>query len=157
MYGGCPPWGEFSPLPHYIRVDLTDTGDRVWVQLGRFHGTDPDGIEHDEDDLHVVTDPGVEPDAVISGTAEALDARIWRRGDGADTHLAGDLDDRRPVPRGRSTSRSPDRSPHRPTAVLGGSADSQVSERLEPERPTEEVLDQVGGVLAAALARIRSR
>jgi hypothetical protein len=28
---------------------------------------------------------------VISGTAEVLDARIWRRGDGAETHLAGDL------------------------------------------------------------------
>jgi uncharacterized protein (TIGR03083 family) len=91
MYGGCPPWGEFSPLPHYVRLDLTDTGDRVWVQLGRFHGTDPDGIEHEEADLHVVADPGVEPDAVISGTAEALDARIWRRSDGAGTHLAGDL------------------------------------------------------------------
>ena len=91
MYGGCPPWGEFSPLPHYVRVDVTDTDDRVWVQLGRFHGTDPDGIDHDEDDLHVVADPGVEPDAVISGPAEVLDARIWRRGDGAETHLAGDL------------------------------------------------------------------
>ena len=44
MYGGCPPWGEFSPLPHYVRLDLTDTGDQVWVQLGRFHGTDPEGI-----------------------------------------------------------------------------------------------------------------
>jgi uncharacterized protein (TIGR03083 family) len=91
MYGGCPPWGEFSPLPHYIRLDLTDTGDHVWVQLGRFHGTDPEGIQHAEDDLHVVADPGVDPDAVISGTAEALDARLWRRADGADIHLAGDL------------------------------------------------------------------
>jgi uncharacterized protein (TIGR03083 family) len=91
MYGGCPPWGEFSGLPHYVRLDLTDTGDSVWVQLGRFHGTDPEGIDHDEDDLHVVADPGVEPDAVISGTAEAVDARLWRRADGAETHLAGDL------------------------------------------------------------------
>jgi len=92
MYGGCPPWGEFSPLPHYIRLDLTDTGDQVWVQFGRFHGTDPDGIHHDEDDIHVVADPGVEPDAVIAGTAEVLDARLWRRADGADTHLAGSLE-----------------------------------------------------------------
>jgi hypothetical protein len=74
-----------------VRVDLTDIGDSVWVQLGRFHGTDPEGIVHDEDDIKVVTDPGVEPDAVISGTAEALDARLWRRADGAETHLAGDL------------------------------------------------------------------
>jgi uncharacterized protein (TIGR03083 family) len=92
MYGGCPPWGEFSPLPHYIRLDLTDTGDQVWVQLGRFHGTDPDGIHHEEDDIHVVADPDVEPDAVIAGTAEALDARLWRRSDGADTRLAGSLE-----------------------------------------------------------------
>jgi uncharacterized protein (TIGR03083 family) len=92
MYGGCPPWGEFSPLPHYIRLDLTDIGDQVWVQLGRFHGTDPDGIHHEEDDIHVVADPDVEPDAVIAGTAEALDARLWRRADGADTRLAGSLE-----------------------------------------------------------------
>jgi uncharacterized protein (TIGR03083 family) len=92
MYGGCPPWGEFSPLPHYIRLDLTDTGDRIWVQLGHFHGTDPDEITHDEDDIHVVADPGVEPDAVISGTAEAVDARIWRRADGAETRMAGSLE-----------------------------------------------------------------
>jgi uncharacterized protein (TIGR03083 family) len=92
MYGGCPPWGEFSPLEHYIRLDLTDTGDHLWVQLGHFHGTDPDGITHDEDDLRVVGDPGVEPDAVISGTAEVLDTRIWRRADGAETHLAGSLE-----------------------------------------------------------------
>jgi uncharacterized protein (TIGR03083 family) len=91
MYGGCPPWGTFAPLEHYVRLDLTDTGDQIWVQLGRFHGTDDDGISHHEDDIHVVADPGVEPDAVISGTAEALDARIWRRDDGAQTHLAGDL------------------------------------------------------------------
>jgi uncharacterized protein (TIGR03083 family) len=92
MYGGCPPWGTFSPLPHYVRLDLTDTGEHVWVQLGRFHGTDPEGVEHEEDDLHVVADPGVEPDAVIAGTAEVLDARLWRRADGADTHLAGSLE-----------------------------------------------------------------
>jgi uncharacterized protein (TIGR03083 family) len=92
MYGGCPPWGEFSPLPHYVRLDLTDTGDQIWVQLGRFHGTDPVGIEHEEEDIHVVADPGVEPDAVISGTAEVLDTRLWRRADGAETHLAGSLE-----------------------------------------------------------------
>ena len=59
MFGGLPEWGEFSPLPHYIRVELTDTGQDVWVQLGRFSGTDPsDGTHYDEDDIHVVADPG---------------------------------------------------------------------------------------------------
>jgi uncharacterized protein (TIGR03083 family) len=92
MFGGLPEWGEFSPLPHYIRVELTDTGDDVWVQLGRFSGTDPsDGTHYDEDDIRVVTAPGVEPDAVISAPAGVMDARLWRRGDGDSIHLAGDL------------------------------------------------------------------
>jgi hypothetical protein len=91
MFGGCPEWGEFFPLPHYVRVELTDTGDNVWVQMGRFHGTDPDGIEHEEDDINVVADPGVDADAVISAPAAVMDARLWRRGDGDTIHLAGDL------------------------------------------------------------------
>ena len=93
MFGGLPEWGEFSPLPHYIRVELTDTGEDVWVQLGRFSGTDPsDGTHYDEDDIHVVDAPGVEPDAVISAPAGVMDARLWRRGDGDSIHLAGDLE-----------------------------------------------------------------
>jgi len=92
MFGGLPEWGEFSPLPHYIRVELTDTGEDVWVQLGRFSGTDPsDGTHYDEDDIHVVADPGVDADAVISAPAGVMDARLWRRGDGDSIHLAGDL------------------------------------------------------------------
>ena len=93
MYGGCPPWGSFHGLPHYVRVDTTDTGASTWVQLGRFTGTDPsDGTTYDEEDISVVDDPGVEPDAVISGPADVLLLRLWRRGDGADTHLAGNLE-----------------------------------------------------------------
>ena len=92
MFGGCPEWGRFSPLPHYIRVELTDTGDNVWVQLGRFSGTDPsDDTHYDEDDIHVVADPGVDADAVISAPAGVMDARLWRRGDGDKIHFAGDL------------------------------------------------------------------
>ena len=90
MYGGCPPWGEFSPLSHYVRVDLTDTGDTIWVQLGRFHGTDPDGVDHHEDDIRVVSDPGVAADAVVAGPAATVDARLWRRGDGDEIHVSGD-------------------------------------------------------------------
>jgi hypothetical protein len=156
MYGGCPPWGEFSPLPHYIRVDLTDTGDRVWVQLGRFHGTDPDGIEHKEDDLHVVTDPGVEPDAVISGTA----GRSTRGSGGVRTAP-------RPTSRAASrsstgsarssTSRSPDRSPHRPTAVLGGSADSQSANDSNPNGRPRKSSTRSAASLRPPIARIRSR
>lgn len=91
FYGGAPDNCTFSGLPHYVRIDLTDTGDAIWTQLGHVDGTDDDGIEHHEDGIVVVDDPGQEPDAVISGTAEALLLRLWRRGDGGDTHLTGDL------------------------------------------------------------------
>ena len=92
MYGASPDWGEFSPLDHRIRIDITDTGESIWVQLGRFRGTDPkDDVHYDDDDIRVIDDPGAEPDAVISADAATLDARLWRRGDGATIHLAGDL------------------------------------------------------------------
>jgi hypothetical protein len=92
MYGASPDWGSFSPLDHRIRIDITDTGESIWVQLGRFRGTDPkDDVHYDEDDIRVIDDPGVEPDAVISGDAATLVTRFWRRGDGAEIHLAGDL------------------------------------------------------------------
>lgn len=90
MFGGCPPWGEFAGLPHYVRVDTTDTGASVWVQIGRFHGTDPDGVTHDEDDINVVADPGAEPDAVVEGPAGAIDAWLWRRGDDSEIKVHGD-------------------------------------------------------------------
>lgn len=93
MYGSCPAWADFSPLPHYLRLDCIDTDVSVWVQLGRFSGTDPeDEVHHDRAGIAVVDNPGVEPDAVIGGTGEALLARLWRRGDGAEIHLAGNLE-----------------------------------------------------------------
>ena len=93
MYGGSPSWGTFHGLPHHLRIDATDTGTSTWVQLGRFSGTDPgSGTVYDEEDIAVVDDPGTEPDAVISGAADVLLLRFWRRGDGAETHLAGNLE-----------------------------------------------------------------
>lgn len=90
MFGGKPPWGTFSGLPHHVRVDITDRGESVWVQLGRFSGTDPDGEHHDLDDITVVVDPGVEADAVVGGPAGALDAWLWRRGDDSEVTVTGD-------------------------------------------------------------------
>lgn len=93
MYGGSPAWGTFHGLPHHLRVDVTDTATSVWVQLGRFTGTDPgSGRVYDDEDIAVVEDPGTEPDAVISGTSAVLLLRFWRRGDGAETHLTGNLE-----------------------------------------------------------------
>jgi uncharacterized protein (TIGR03083 family) len=90
MFGGKPPWGEFTPYDRYVRVDCTDTGDVVWVQLGHFSGTDPGGTTLDTEDIAVVPDPGVEPDAVVRGTAGPLDAWLWRRGDDAGIRVTGD-------------------------------------------------------------------
>lgn len=79
MFGGTTPWGTFTPGEGLVRFDLTDAGESVWVRLGRFTGTDPEGTSHDEDDLAVVEDPGTEPDVVVDGPAAALDAWLWRR------------------------------------------------------------------------------
>jgi uncharacterized protein (TIGR03083 family) len=92
MFGGSPPWGTFTGLPQHVRVDITDTAESVWVQLGTFSGTDPEsGTTYDnDDDISVVPDPGTEPDAVVSGPAAALDAWLWRRGDEAEIQVTGD-------------------------------------------------------------------
>ena len=91
MFGGAPPWGEFAGLPHFVRVDVTDTGESLWVQIGRFSGTDPDtDVHYDEDDIRVVADPGTEPDAGVTGPAGALDAWLWRRGDDSQIRVTGD-------------------------------------------------------------------
>lgn len=92
MYGGCPPWGTVTPGETHVRVDCTDTDDQVWVNLARFTGTDPEGTSYDEDDIKVVDDPGTEPDAVLQGTAGALDAWLWHRLDDGELRTAGDAD-----------------------------------------------------------------
>jgi uncharacterized protein (TIGR03083 family) len=92
MFGGKPSWGSFAGLPHFVRVDIADTGESVWVQLGTFTGTDPEsGTSYtDEPDIDVVADPGAEADAVVAGAAAALDTWLWRRGDDAGISVTGD-------------------------------------------------------------------
>lgn len=91
IYGGLPPWGRFDPLEQYVQFRLTDVEQSVWVQLGRFSGTRPDGQTHrDEPDLKVVADPGRAPDAVVSGAAAAMDAWLWDRGDDSGIAVEGD-------------------------------------------------------------------
>ncbi len=93
MFGGTPSWGRFTGLPHYVRVELSDTDEQLWVQLGRFTGTDPDdGVTHDLEDISVVDSPGVEADAVVSGPAAALDAWLWRRGGDSEVTVTGSRD-----------------------------------------------------------------
>lgn len=91
MFGGCPPWGTFTPGEGLLRVDVIDTDQQVWVRLGRFTGTDPDdGKTYDEDDISVVDGGPDEPDAVLAGPAAALDTWLWRRGDDSEIRVAGD-------------------------------------------------------------------
>jgi uncharacterized protein (TIGR03083 family) len=90
MFGGAPEWGSFAPLPHYVRVDISDRDESVWVQIGRFTGTDPDGEHHDLEDIRVLRAPDTAPDAVVSGPAAALDAWLWRRDDDAGVRVTGD-------------------------------------------------------------------
>ena len=91
LYGAHPSWGTFSPLAHYVRLDLTDVGESVWVQLGHLSGTDPaDGVHYEEDEIAVVADPGTEADAVVEGPADAMDVWLWRRGDDAAIRVHGD-------------------------------------------------------------------
>ena len=95
MYGALPPWGTWEPGEGLVRVDVTDTGEGFWVRFGTFSGTDPDsGTSYaDEEDFHVVPAPEdeeVEPDAVVDGTAQALDLWLWNRADDAAISVAGD-------------------------------------------------------------------
>lgn len=90
MYGGTPPWGTFTGDDRYVRVELTDRDESIWVRLGRFVGTDPDGTHHDVDDLSAVPDPGVPAAAVVAGPAAAVDTWLWRRGDDAALRVTGD-------------------------------------------------------------------
>jgi uncharacterized protein (TIGR03083 family) len=95
MYGGCPPWGTWTPGEGTVRVDVTDTGEQFWVRFGVFAGTEPDSGKSyaDEEDFHVVPSPDddeVEPDVVVDGTAEALDLWLWSRRGEDDISVAGD-------------------------------------------------------------------
>jgi uncharacterized protein (TIGR03083 family) len=92
MYGGCPPWGTFTPTGEQVLVRVTDTGLDVPVVLGRFTGTDPDdGTDYDEEDLSVAgADPATRPAATVSGTADDLDAWLWHRRDASRLSTEGD-------------------------------------------------------------------
>jgi uncharacterized protein (TIGR03083 family) len=93
MYGGAPPWGEFTPAPDKtVRVRATDTGDSWLLTLGRFTGTDPDdGNAIDESDLRVAaTDPGGPAAAELAGSAADLDLCLWHRPTVGEVARSGD-------------------------------------------------------------------
>jgi uncharacterized protein (TIGR03083 family) len=82
MYGGCPSWGTITPQPERgtIRLRATDTGDSWLVTLARFTGTDPEGVAHDEPDIHIAdSDSGEGASAEVAGRAGDLDCWLWHR------------------------------------------------------------------------------
>ena len=94
MYGGCPPWGTFTPSEEQVDVVASDTGLVVPVALGRFTGTDPgDGTAYDEDDLSAsAADPQLSPRATVTGRAEDLDGWLWHRRDASALTVSGDAE-----------------------------------------------------------------
>jgi uncharacterized protein (TIGR03083 family) len=92
MFGGCPPWGTFTPSGEQVLVRVTDTGLEVPVALGRFTGTDPDdGVTYDEEDISVAAaDAAATAAGTVSGAADDLDAWLWHRRDAAGLAVDGD-------------------------------------------------------------------
>lgn len=92
MYGALPAWGRFDPEQRFVEFRITDAGTSVWTQLGLFNGAAPGSGEVfvDEKDMHVVPDPGVPADAVVTGAAADLDAWLWHRRDDAGITATGD-------------------------------------------------------------------
>lgn len=92
MYGHLPAWGTFDPQPRYVEFRISDAGTSVWTQIGVFSGTAPDDgqVFIDEKDMHVVPDPGVPADVVVTGDAAAMDAWLWRRRDDSGITVTGD-------------------------------------------------------------------
>jgi len=97
MYGGKPSWGTFAPTRQHVEFRMRDVGASVWVQLGTFSGTAPDGTAlSEEPDFQVLPEhdleEGTEPDVVVIGDAGDLDAWLWKRADDAGVDPVGDLD-----------------------------------------------------------------
>jgi len=92
MFGGCPPWGTFTPSGTQVEVVAEDTGLVVPVALGRFTGTDPaSGTAYDEPDVSVsAADPTAPAHATVRGTADDLDAWLWHRRNDSLLHKDGD-------------------------------------------------------------------
>jgi uncharacterized protein (TIGR03083 family) len=84
MYGGVPPWGDFSAdESKSVRFVATDQGGRSWLPtLGRFTGTAPDrGTTYeDEPDMRIATSvTGLRAAATVTGAAADLDCELWHR------------------------------------------------------------------------------
>lgn len=91
MFSGAPPWGTFTGAGRYVRVDIADAGESVWVEVGRFTGTEPDsGKVYDIDDISTVAPRDAAPDLIVRGPAAVLDAWLWHRADATGVEMTGE-------------------------------------------------------------------
>jgi uncharacterized protein (TIGR03083 family) len=90
MHGLVPAWGTFTPHDDRASVQCSDTGLVVPVRLGWFTGTDPDdGTAYDEAALVVDSSPGTAA-VTVTGTADDVDAWLWRRRPASALRVTGD-------------------------------------------------------------------
>ncbi len=134
MYGGVPPWGNFTPGGETVRLRASDTGNTWLVATGRFTGTDPEGTLHDEPDIHAAgSDPGDPADAEIVGTAADLDCWLWHRPSYAPVIPSGDPDvlahfESAIAPASTDhRARASQRTPHQPQEVNGTTLENPPS------------------------------
>lgn len=95
VLSAAPPWATITPQAgRTVRVVATDTGDTWLVTLARRTGSDPEGREHDDPTIYVAgqdpVDGTVHPAGILSGTAEDLYCRLWRRPVLTEPQRAGD-------------------------------------------------------------------
>lgn len=77
--GAIPAWASFTPAgDRIVELDATDVGHRWTLQLGRFGGVTPDGVEVNEHGFQRVDDGGP-ASATVSGTSADLLLWLWNR------------------------------------------------------------------------------
>jgi hypothetical protein len=80
MAGGIPDWAAFEPEGVEMRLRATDVDRTRGAAFGQMQGTSPNsGKTYDIPALTVGVD-AVNPSAVASGAAAALDLWLWGRG-----------------------------------------------------------------------------
>lgn len=92
----APPWATVRTVPgRTVRVVATDTGSTWLATIAQRTGVDPQGVDRDDPAVYVAGDDPVDgtvhPVGILSGSAEDLYCRLWRRPVLTEPQRAGDL------------------------------------------------------------------
>ena len=89
------------PLPHHVRVDITDTGERCGSRSAASPAPTPRTTSTTTRTTSTSsTTPASSPTPSSTGRPAPLDAWLWRRGDDSQIRVAGDRRGLRPLPGG---------------------------------------------------------